>query len=85
MAGKISLIGQIAECDREIALRQSFYPRQISQGKMRQAEADMHMDRIQAIRATLMFNRENEADIREFVAHKVAFRAWMAEQKARLG
>lgn len=82
MAGKISIIGQIAEIDREIAMRVSLYPRQVAAGKMKQGEADMLMDRIQSIRNTLMFCRENEADIREYMAVKSEFRAWLAEQRA---
>ena len=85
MAGKISIMGQIGEIDREINLREKVYPHQISAGKMKQEVADMLMARIQAVRATLLFCQDNEADIREFVTHKDAFRAWMAEQKAMLG
>lgn len=72
MAGKISIVGQIAEIDREIAMRQSVYPHQVSAGKMKQGVADMLMERAFAIRATLMFCKEHEAEIR----------AWMAEKKA---
>nr|WP_298099686.1 hypothetical protein [uncultured Shinella sp.] len=69
---KISIIGQIAEIDREIGIRQNVYQKQISAGKMRQAEADMLMQRIQAVRATLVFCQENEADIRAYIAAKRA-------------
>ena len=69
---KISIIGQIAEIDREIAMRKNVYPRQIREGKMRQSEADLLMDRITAVRATLVFCREHEADIRAYVAAKKA-------------
>lgn len=72
MAGKISIIGQIAEIEREIAMRQKVYPHQVSVGKMKQGEADMLMERAHAIRATLMFCREHEADIRAFIAAKKA-------------
>ena len=71
MAGKISLIGQVAEIDREISQRQLLYPRLVREGRMREEERVMLMDRIMAIRSTLMFCRENENDIR----------AWMAEKK----
>ena len=67
---KISIIGQIAEIDREIAMRQRVYPEQVRTGKMRQAEADMLMERAYAIRATLMFCREHEADIRAYMASR---------------
>lgn len=69
---KISILGQIAEIEREIALRQRVYPNQIREGKMRQAEAELLMDRIYAIRQTLFFCKDNEADIREFIARKKA-------------
>lgn len=72
MAGKISIVGQIAEIDREIAERQKLYPRLVNDGRMKEEQRVMLMDRIYAIRATLMFCRENENDIR----------AWMAEKKA---
>jgi hypothetical protein len=67
---KVSLIGQIAEIDREIALRQRVYPEQMRKGKMRQAEADLLMQRIQAVRASLMFLQEHENEIRAMIAAK---------------
>ncbi len=69
---KISIIGQIAEIDREIGLRQNVYQKQVSNGKMRQAEADMLMQRIHAVRATLLFCQQHEADIRAYIAAKNA-------------
>lgn len=69
---KVSLIGQIAEIDREIALRQRVYPEQIRKGKMRQAEAELLMQRIQAVRASLMFLKEHESDIRRMIAERRA-------------
>lgn len=69
---KVSLIGQIAEIDREIALRQRVYPEQMRKGKMRQAEADLLMQRIQAVRASLTFLKEHESDIRAMIAAKKA-------------
>lgn len=70
MAGKISIVSQIAEIDREIAIRMSFYPRQVQAGKMRQMEAEMLLDRAHAIRATLVFCQDNEADIRAYISAK---------------
>tara|TARA_R110002020_G_scaffold47651_1_gene135546 strand:- start:6641 stop:6862 length:222 start_codon:yes stop_codon:yes gene_type:complete len=67
---KVSLIGQIAEVDREIALRQRVYPEQIRKGRMRQAEAELLMHRIQAVRASLTFLKDNENDIRRMVAER---------------
>jgi hypothetical protein len=75
MASKISLIGQISEIDHEIALREKVYPNQIAAGKMKAEGAQMRMDRIHAVRATLEFCRENEADIRAYIAEKKAGRA----------
>ncbi|PHR20414.1 MAG: hypothetical protein COA37_15385 [Hoeflea sp.] len=69
---KVSLIGQIAEIDREVALRQRVYPEQIRKGKMRQAEAGLLMQRIQAVRASLMFLKEHESDIRRMIADRRA-------------
>lgn len=67
---KVSLIGQIAEVDREITMRQRVYPEQIRRGKMRQAEADLLMGRIHAVRASLVFLKDNEDDIRRMVAER---------------
>jgi hypothetical protein len=72
MAGKISIIGQIAEVDREIAERQKLYPRMVHEGRMQEEKRVMLMDRIYAVRATLMFCREHEADIRAYIAAKKA-------------
>ncbi|MBW8285783.1 MAG: hypothetical protein K0M55_19515 [Rhizobium sp.] len=65
---KISIIGQIAEMEREIAQRERLYPRLVREGKMREEERVMLMDRAVAIRATLMFCRDHEADIRDYIA-----------------
>jgi hypothetical protein len=75
MAAKISIIGQIAEIDREIALRQNVYPKRVREGKMKQEEANMLLDRARAIRATLIFCKDNEADIRAYVASRKAEQA----------
>lgn len=72
MAGKISIIGQIAEIDREIQMRQRVYPDQVRTGRMKPEEETMLMDRIRAIRATLVFCKDNEADIRAFIAARKA-------------
>lgn len=69
---KISLIGQIAEIDREITLRERVYSNQIRAGKMRQAEADLLMSRIHAVRDSLAFLKTHEADIRAMIAAKKA-------------
>lgn len=70
MAGKISIVGQIAEIDREIALRRQVYPKRVHEGKMRQEEATMLMDRIYAVRETLVFCQTYETEIRAFMAQR---------------
>lgn len=70
MAGKISIIGQITEIDREIAIRRQVYPRRVHEGKMRQEEVTMLMDRILAVRETLVFCQTYEAEIRAFMAER---------------
>lgn len=67
---KVSIIGQISEVDREIAMRKQVYPRQVASGKMRQAEADLLIGRMEAVRRTLVFCHNNEPDIRAFIAAK---------------
>lgn len=78
----ISIIGQIAEIDREIAMRDKVYPHQISSGKMRDAEANMLMDRIRAVRETLVFCRDNEAEFREFMRCRAEFKAFLAARQS---
>ncbi|RRH98045.1 hypothetical protein EH240_19810 [Mesorhizobium tamadayense] len=70
MSEKVSITGQIAEVQREIALRRNVYPIRVRDRKMKQAEADLCMRRIEAVLATLMFCQANEADIRAFIAAK---------------
>lgn len=75
MTRKISIIGQIAEIEREIRMRDQVYPKQVREGKMKPEEANMLMDRMRAVLATLHFCRENEADIRAYIAAKKAGQA----------
>lgn len=65
---KISIGAQIEEVDREIALRKRVYPNQVSRKNMRQSEADLHIERMGAVKTTLEWLRDNEADIRAAVA-----------------
>lgn len=67
---KISIQGQIQEIEREIALRQQVYPNLVRSGKMRQEESQMLMERAFAIRETLRFCRDHEAEIRAFMASR---------------
>jgi hypothetical protein len=48
-----SIGAQIAEVEREIALRRHVYPGQVARGKMRRAEADMHIGQMEDVLATL--------------------------------
>lgn len=75
MAGKISIIGQIAEVQREILMREQVYAKQVREGKMKPEEATMLMDRMRAVLSTLQFCRENEADIRAYIQAKKAGQA----------
>lgn len=70
MATKISLVGQIAEIDREIRMRERVYPEQVRGGKLKREEAEMLMQRIHAVRSTLVFCQQHEADIRDYIASK---------------
>ena len=67
---KITIVGQIAEVRREIALRKNVYPRRVAKGDMRQGEADLCLRRIEAVLATLMFCQEHEAEFRIYIAAK---------------
>ncbi|MER8946137.1 hypothetical protein [Mesorhizobium sp. M0809] len=68
--GKIPIIGQIAEVNRELALRRNVFPIRVRDKKMKQAEADLCMRRMEAVLATLMFCQAQEAEIRAFIAAK---------------
>jgi hypothetical protein len=72
MGSKISITGQIAEVKRELAMREQVYPRQVAAGKMKAGEADMLMDRMRAVLATLMFCQQHEQDIRRYMDAKKA-------------
>lgn len=50
---KPNLTQQISEVGREIGLRRNVYPSMVARGKMRQAEADEHLRRIEAAYETL--------------------------------
>lgn len=70
MAEKISIVGQIAEIEHDISLRQREYPRLVREDRMRQEEADMRMQRVFSIRETLHFCKVHEADIRAYITAK---------------
>jgi hypothetical protein len=58
-APKPTLDHQIAEVRRELALRRNVYPKFVSAGKMKQAEAELCMARMEAALKTLEFVREH--------------------------
>jgi len=61
---KISLHAQIEEVDRELGLRRNVYALEVARGKMRQSVADLHLERMRAVRATLEWLQANEALIK---------------------
>lgn len=54
---------QIAEVEREIALRERVYPNWVAKGRMNQARADEAMARIRAALTTLRYMREHRSTI----------------------
>lgn len=67
---KISLNLQIDEVTRELNQRRGVYPRMVAKGTMKQSLADYQMERLEAVKATLEWLRENETDVRAYVAAK---------------
>jgi hypothetical protein len=57
---EISLNQQIEEVKREIDMRKRVYPNLVRNGKMRQAEADYHAQRMEAVLDTLQALRSGE-------------------------
>lgn len=71
-APKIAIAGQIAEVQRELAMRRNTYPRLIASAKMRETEAELCTRRMEAVLETLLFCQRHEA----------AFRTYISERKA---
>ena len=65
MSHRISLNQQIQAAQREVALRQSVYPGQVARGKMRQAEADFHIETMGAVQRTLEWLADHERVIKQ--------------------
>ena len=59
---QITLGMQIAAVEREIAMRRQVYPRQVGQGKMNQATADLQIAAMEAVLVTL--RRLGDDDLR---------------------
>lgn len=55
----ISIDQQINEVDRELDLRRREYPELVRRGKMRKAEADWAITRMEAVRMSLLWCRSN--------------------------
>lgn len=60
----VALADQIAEVAREIALRANVYKARIARQQMTQQEATLHMERIEAVLATLKWLQANEEKIK---------------------
>lgn len=70
MTNKISITSQILEVERELEQRRKVYPRLVGKGSMRQAEAELLIGRMEAVRATLVWVQNNEAEIRAYLHQK---------------
>ena len=70
VAPRISIDQQIAEVERELLLRRKVYPDQVKAGKLRQGEADLCLNRMQAVLGTLRYMREHRETILTAVAAK---------------
>ena len=56
-----SLEAQIAEIDRELAMRKAAYPKWIRDGRLSQTQADRQMAAMQAVASTLRRMKERQA------------------------
>lgn len=70
MADTIPLDMQIAEVERELALRDRVYPQMVASGKMSEEEAATHRGRMQGVLNTLLWLQKNEDAIRAAAAKK---------------
>lgn len=61
---KPSLQAQIAEVERELAMRKNVYAQRVASQKMKQAEADLHMTIMGQVLLTLKWFQKNEAAVR---------------------
>ena len=67
---KFSIIAQIEEVERELEQRRKVYPSLVASRSMRQSVAEFQMARLEAVRATLIWLRDNEAEIREIMTER---------------
>jgi hypothetical protein len=85
MQARIPLAVQIAEIEREIALRRRVYPRWIQIGRMKQDDADRHIATLEAARVTLQWLKENETFVRgavEWARNETTGRRWLENYAA---
>jgi hypothetical protein len=54
---------QVQAVEREIKMRQQVYPRQVSTGRMQQAEAELHISEMRAVLKTLQWLEKNRTAI----------------------
>jgi hypothetical protein len=57
-----SIGAEIAEVERESAMRQRVYAGQVVRGKMKQGEADLHISRMEDVLASLRQLQRGEGD-----------------------
>ena len=67
---KYSLTAQIAEAKRELNLRRGFYPREVAAHRMREGEAEMHIDLMRNVVDTLEWLAKHETTVRAAVKQK---------------
>jgi hypothetical protein len=69
MSAKYSLTSRIHEVQREIEMRERVYARQVYPNSVwrSKGEADLALDIMRDVGATLEWLKENEADIRAFI------------------
>lgn len=58
---RVPIGGQIAEVRRELDKRREVFPRMVRDRKLRQSEADLFTNRMEAVLRTLEFVRDHEA------------------------
>jgi hypothetical protein len=62
---KHSLVSQIAEVEREIAMRREVCPRLVRSRKMKQGAADIHIATMESVLQTLRWLQANEAAMKD--------------------
>jgi hypothetical protein len=67
---KISLNAQLDEIDRELELRRRVYPRLVAKRELRESLANLHITRLEAVRATLAWLQANEGLIKAKVGER---------------